>query len=81
MAFLTIHGIPNELIDRLQTLARSEGRSLNQQVIVILEQVLEERPTFSERYKSFGDDWAPSPLRGDELEGLRSSDLGRTIDL
>ena len=81
MASLTIKGIPNELMDRLRKLAEKERRSLNQQVIVVLEQVLEERPTFSELYKAFKDTSGPSPFEGDELEGLRSPYTGRRIDL
>jgi len=37
MAALTIKGLPDELLEKLREIARSERRSLNQQVVYMLE--------------------------------------------
>lgn len=75
-------GIPDEVMDRLRDLADKERRSLNQQAILLLERALAEQPTsFEEAYRRFRGARGLSPLKPDDLEGLRSTDTGRSVNL
>jgi len=82
MASITLKGIPEEVKDRLEDLADRERRSLNQQAILLLERALAEEPMGFERaYRRFRETHGTSPLEKGGLEGLRSKDEGRSVDL
>ncbi len=82
MPALTLKGIPEEVMDRLRELADRERRSLNQQAILLLERALAEQPTsFEEAYRRFREAHGPSPLESGDVEGLRSTDAGRAMNL
>lgn len=77
MSSITIKGVPEDLMDRLRTLAKQERRSMNQQAIVLLEEALtERRPSFLEAHEAFVQKHGPPPI-DDAFEGLRSPDTGR----
>lgn len=79
MASLTLKSIPESLMEQLRSRAERERRSLNQQAILLLEQALEqERPRFMDRYQAFIQEFGPSPLNKEDLNGLRWQDKGRT---
>ena len=78
MSAITVKGIPEDLMERLRALAEEERRSMNQQVICLMEEALQaRRPSFTERYEAFLKKHGPSPLREEDFEGLRSHDTGR----
>ena len=78
MPSLTLKGIPEEIMTRLRRRAEAERRSLNQQAIRLLEEALADvRPGFMDLYASFLAQEGPSPLEGDEVDGLRSLEEGR----
>lgn len=78
MPSITIKGVPDDLMNRLRTLADEERRSMNQQAIRLLEEALESRrPAFSDVYRSFVAEHGPSPLEDFDVQGLRSLDTGR----
>ena len=80
MPAITVKGIPEDLMERLRTLAEEERRSMNQQTIRLLEEALEaRRPAFMDLYESLLERHGPSPLRREDLEGLRSGDTGRPL--
>ena len=82
MASITLKGIPDELKKRIQKLADQERRSLNQQAILLLERAVAEEPMgFKRAYQRFRDKHGPSPLRDRDLDGLRSEEEGRSVDL
>jgi len=82
MASITLKGIPDKLKKRLQKLADQERRSLNQQAILLLEWAVAEEPTGFERaYQRFRDKHGPSSLQAGDLDGLRSGEEGRSVDL
>ncbi len=82
MASLTLKGLPDDLLNRLRTLATEERRSLNQQTILLLEQALQQqRLSFTDAYESFRRTYGPSPLDEDDLSALRSSSAGRKVNL
>ena len=86
MASITLKGLPDELKIRLEEIADRERRSLNQQAIMLLEQAVREEPDGFERaYRRFRKRRGSSPLeKGDlegGLEGLRSEDIGRKVNL
>lgn len=82
MASLTLKKIPEDVMERLRSLAEKERRSLNQQAILLLEQALEERrPGFMEAYEGFLREHGPSPFDDESFEevfgGLRDQGTGR----
>lgn len=82
MASITLKGIPDELKERIQELADRERRSLNQQAILLLERAAREEPTgFDRAYQRFREKRGPSLLEKGDLEGLRSEEEGRDVDL
>lgn len=82
MAAITLKGIPDDLKERLESLADRERRSLNQQAILLLERALAEEPMgFSRAYRKFRERRGPSPLIEEDLEDLRSRGEGREVDL
>lgn len=82
MAAITLKGVPEDLMDRLRTLADEERRSLNQQAILLLERAVAETPRdFGTAYDRFREENGPSPLRESDLDGLRSETKGRPVDL
>ena len=82
MASITLKGIPDKLKKRIQKLADQERRSLNQQAILLLERAVAEEPMGFERaYQRFRDKHGPSPLQAGDLDGLRSEEEGRSVDL
>jgi len=82
MAAITLKGLPDDLKERLQALAERERRSLNQQVILLLERAVAEEPMdFGRAYRQFRERHGPSPLERGDLDDLRSEAPGRTVDL
>jgi predicted transcriptional regulator len=82
MPALTLKGIPDDVMERLRELADSERRSLNQQAILLLERALAEHPaSFETAYRRFREQRGPSPVEAGDMEGLRSSDAGRSVNL
>lgn len=82
MAAITLKGIPDELKERLEALAEQERRSLNQQAILLLERAVAEEPVSFERaYRTFRERQGPSPLKEGDLQGLRSREEGRPVDM
>ncbi|GEM_PF-1372438 len=82
MASLTLKQIPDEVMERLRSLAEKERRSLNQQAILLLENALEEqRPSFTEAYDAFLRKYGASPFTDAEVdavfEGVRDQGSGR----
>ena len=82
MSALTLKGIPEEVMERLRDLADKERRSLNQQAILLLERALAEQPeSFGRAYRRFREMHGSSPLESGDLDGLRSADTGRLVNL
>jgi predicted transcriptional regulator len=82
MAAITLKGIPEDLKERLEAIAERERRSLNQQAILLLERAVAEEPVgFKQAYSRFREEHGESPLKEGELEGLRSEEKGRSVDL
>lgn len=82
MPALTLKGIPEDVMDRLRDLADAERRSLNQQAILLLERALAEQPaSFDTAYRRFREQRGRSPLETADVEGLRSTDTGRSVNL
>jgi plasmid stability protein len=82
MATITLKGVPNKLKERLQVLADREGRSLNEQVIYLLERAVREEPTgFDRAYQRFREKQGESPLEEGDLSGIRSEKGNRPVDL
>ena len=82
MASLTLKKIPEDVMERLRSLAEKERRSLNQQAILLLERALDERrPSFTEAYEAFLQKHGTSPLDDESFdavfEELRSREMGR----
>ena len=78
MSAITVKGIPEDLMDQLRTLAEEERRSMNQQVICLMEEALQaRRPSFTEAHRAFIEKHGPPPIDEDTFEGLRSDDTGR----
>ncbi|WP_103028195.1 FitA-like ribbon-helix-helix domain-containing protein [Salinibacter altiplanensis] len=82
MASITLKGLPDELKTRLEEIADRERRSINQQAILLLEQAVREEPDgFKRAYRRFRKRRGTSPLKKGDLEGLRSKDIGRKVNL
>jgi len=82
MASITLKGLPDCLKSRLEEIAERERRSLNQQAILLLERAVREDPSsFGAAYRRFREKRGPSPLEEGDLEGLRSKEQGREVDL
>lgn len=82
MTSITLKGIPDETMEALRALAERERRSLNQQAILLLEEaLLQQRPGFFEAYDVFRREAGPSPLRDEDLSGLRDAAPGRSVAL
>jgi len=78
MASLTLKKIPEDVMERLRSVAEKERRSLNQQAIRLLETALEHtRPSFTEAHEAFVCKNGPPPFDDDFFEGLRSREIGR----
>ena len=82
MSALTLKGIPDEVMERLRKLADTERRSLNQQAILLLERALAEQPaSFGDAWRRFRKTHGESPLEAGDMDDLRSSDTGRSVQL
>lgn len=78
MPALTIKGIPERVLERLRHRAAQERRSLNQQVIQLIEQALaDEERRFTSAYGAFLGTHGASPLGDEVFSGLRSREPGR----
>lgn len=83
MPTLTIRGIPETVMDRLRQHAEAERRSINQQVITILDEALPvgSRASWGEAYQTFREKWRDSLLADDEVEtlfgGMKNAGKGR----
>jgi hypothetical protein len=74
--------LPEDLKARLQALAEREGRSLNQQVILLLERAVAEEPMgFGRAYRHFRERHGPSLLEEGDLDDLRSEVPVRKLEL
>ena len=81
MASITIKGVPNDLMDRLRSLAAQERRSINQQTIRLLEEALaEKQSSFRSAYDSFRATHGPSPFEEEPFSEVRSGDTGREVE-
>ena len=82
MPSFTLKGIPEELMERLRQQADLDRRSLNQQVIAILDRALPttKQGSFAEAYSELMRKWGSSPLLGEEFEGLRDRRPGRDVE-
>ena len=82
MPALTLKGVPEDVMDRLRTLADRERRSLNKQAILLLERALAEEPEpFEAAYQTFRETRGPSPLKPGDLSELCRPGAGRPVDL
>ncbi len=82
MASITLKGLPDSLKERIEEMADRERRSLNQQAIYLLERAVREKvKSFERTYRRFRENRGPSPLEEKDLEGLRSEESGREVDL
>lgn len=82
MAAITLKGIPEDLKKRIEAIANRERRSLNQQAILLLERAVAEEPIgFEQAYSRFREKRGEFPLEEGDLEGLRSKEEGRSVDL
>jgi hypothetical protein len=82
MASITLKGLPDSLKERIEEMADRERRSLNQQAIYLLERAVREKmESFGRTYRRFRKNRGPSPLEENDLEGLRSEQSGREVDL
>lgn len=78
MPSLTLKDVPEDVIYRIQMRADREGRSLNQQAILLLEHAVAEQPdSFGTAYRRFRDQHEASSFTEGDLSGLRSDDSGR----
>lgn len=86
MPTLTIRGVTRHLMDRLRQKAQAEHRSINQQVIVILDEALptESRANWGVAYQAFREKWGDSLLTEDQADdlfgGLRNTGKGRDVN-
>lgn len=72
MEILTIEDIPDALQEQLRRRAGLEGRSLNQLVILLVEQTLSQTLTpFGERFDAFAKKHGLSPLSEDDLSIMK----------
>ena len=82
MAAITLKGLPDDLKAKIQELADRERRSLNQQAIHLLERAVAQEPTgFDRAYRQFREKHGPTPLEEGDLDGLRSEEEGRSVDV
>ena len=79
MKTLSIKNVPESLHERLKNRARRNHRSLNGELLVLLERAVDGD---SERHQdSLTDFLLNSPLRGAEIELQRDPDTGREVEL
>jgi hypothetical protein len=82
MASITLKGLPDSLKEQIEEMADRERRSLNQQAIYLLERAVREKvDSFGRTYRRFRENRGSSPLEENDLEGLRSEENGREVDL
>ena len=76
---LTIRGVPDDVVQRLESLSRARGQSLNRTVLSILESAVgvEERRRRLERYTT----WTQEDLEefNEALTPQRTIDVDRTV--
>ncbi|MFV1980501.1 MAG: Arc family DNA-binding protein [Rhodothermia bacterium] len=70
MPTLTIRAIPDHVLDRLRLQAKEQRRSINSQVIAILDEALpaKNRVSWGKAYQSFREKWGDSLLTDSEAE-------------
>ena len=82
MTSLTLRNIPDALMERLRGLAEEEQRSLNEQVLFLLDEATaEHRIGFADAFDVFVRQHGPSPLDDDDLADLRSTEPGRSVQV
>ena len=83
MKTLSIKNVPENLHERLKKRALLNHRSLNGEVLAILEQAIDEksRPQREWEKDSLVDFLRNSPLRGARINLERDRDRGREVDL
>ncbi len=83
MSTLTVRGVTDRVMDRLRQQAQAEHRSINQQVLAILDEALpsESQASWGVAYQNFREKWGDSLLtegEADEIFGeLRNTGKGR----
>jgi len=73
MPLMTIKNMPAPLMERLRSKAEDEHRSVNRQVIVILEKALPESPSigFTDSLDAYYEKWGSPRLTDEEIDSLR----------
>ena len=89
MAALTLKNVPEELLERLREIARQERRSLNQQVVYMLETATGHRHMLVQRdkaaqiaaWKQLGP-WESEETAEEEIAAIYAArTMGRDVDL
>ena len=82
MKTLSIKGVSSALHEQLKRRAQQNHRSLNGELLTILEQSLRQPPDSPEKQpERLSEFLCQSPLRGAHLELKRAPDTGRQVEL
>jgi plasmid stability protein len=83
MKNLSVKNVPETLHERLKKRAHHNHRSLNGEVLYILEQAIDENPNQRREWEkgNLADFLQNSPLSGANIELDRDRDTGREVDL
>lgn len=83
MSSITIKDVPKETLNQLKQQAIAQRRSLNQQVLFMLEQALKSSaaPRFSDRLAQFWSEVGREEDLSEAFQDVRSPDLGREVEL
>jgi hypothetical protein len=85
MVSLIISDIPEELLQRLRKKAKQEQTTIQEQVILILNQNLQASPNFIKALESFYEKYPRAKEitieEEDPFDGVRSQDSGRDVEL
>lgn len=90
MAALTLKGVPDELLERLREIAKSERRSLNQQVVYMLETasghrhllIHQDKEAQIAAWKKLAGRWESNETVEEEIAAIYAArTMGRDIDL
>ena len=80
MASLTLHDIPEELLEQLESRAQANSRSLEAEVLLVLESIVVPKATspFGARLRAFiSQPQHAQDLEGEAFEVVRAQDEGR----
>ncbi|MBN4056350.1 Arc family DNA-binding protein [Rhodothermus sp. AH-315-K08] len=83
MPSMTIKNMPARLMERLRSKAEGEHRSVNRQVIAILEKALPESPSigFKDSLEEYYEKWGSPRLTDQEIDSLRDRSQSRDAGL